>query len=61
MGCNSARLPLLLERVGMRRINWLSPLIPATSSVLRTGFSLKRRRSAHLCRYLCRQRIGERG
>jgi hypothetical protein len=33
MGCNSTRLPLLLERVGVRRIKSTSyiPLIPAFS------------------------------
>ena len=42
MGCNSAKLPLLLERVGERRIKSTSyiPLIPA--------FSLKGE-GAHTC------------
>ena len=37
------RLPLLLERVGVRRIKSTSytPLIPTPSTPLRTGFSLK--------------------
>jgi len=43
MSCKSNLLPLLLERVGERRIkiNYLYPLIPAPSTLLRAGFFLK--------------------
>jgi len=43
MGCNSVKLPLLLERAGERRIKSTGyiPLIPTPSTPLRAGFSLK--------------------
>jgi len=43
MACNCAKPHLLLERVGVRRIKsagYISP-IPAPSTPLRTGFTLK--------------------
>ena len=42
------------ERAGERRIksHVISPLIPAPSTLLRAGFSLKGEEARHLCRYL---------
>jgi hypothetical protein len=42
MNCRSILFPLLLERVGKRRIkSHVIPLIPAPSTLLRAGFSRK--------------------
>jgi hypothetical protein len=52
MGCKAAKHPLLLERVGMRRIKSSAyiPLIPAFS-FMPVGTLEKGR--YNLCRYLC--------
>jgi hypothetical protein len=47
MSCNSAKLPLLLERVGERRIK-STGYIPTHPSLLPQG-----RRGTHLCIYPC--------
>jgi len=53
MGFNSAKLPLLLERAGERRIK-STGYIPPNPSLLPQG-----RRGVHLCRYLCSRRERE--
>jgi len=40
------------ERAGENKITRYIPLIPAPSTLLRAGFSLKGEEARHLCRYL---------